>query len=309
MHVVITGGSGLIGRALAADLVGGGHQATILSRRTGAALPGLPAGVTAVRWDGRSAAGWAELADGADAIVNLAGASIGAGRWTPARKQVIRHSRLEAGRAVTEVVRRAANRPRVVVQASGIGYYGPRGDEEVTETAAPGNDFLARVAVEWEQSTAGVAELGVRHVVVRSGLVLSTQGGSFPRLLLPFRLFAGGPLGSGRQWYSWVHLADEVAAMRFLIEHPAAQGAFNLTAPQPVTNRAFAAALGRVLQRPGFVLAPAFALKLLLGEMATLVLTGQRVVPERLLALGFTFRFPALEAALRDLLRFGTPDR
>lgn len=310
MHVVIAGGSGLIGRALAADLAGRGHQVTVLSRRPGdVAAPGLPAGVTVAHWDGRSAGGWADLADGADAIVNLAGAGIGGGRWTAGRKQAIRHSRLEAGQAVIEAVKRAARKPRVVVQSSAIGYYGPRGDEAVTEESPPAGDFLAGVCIEWERTTAGVVDMGVRHVVVRSGLVLSVEGGSFPRLLLPFRLFAGGPLGSGRQWYAWIHMADEVAAIRFLIENEAAQGAFNLTAPQPATNREFAATLGRVMCRPALVPAPAFALRLVLGELAGLVLTGQRVLPQRLSALGFNFRFPALEGALKDLLRFGTPDR
>jgi uncharacterized protein (TIGR01777 family) len=304
MHVLITGGTGLIGRAVAAELVGSGHRVTVLSRRPGdAAREGLPAGVQVARWDGRSTEGWVELADGADAIVNLAGASIGAGRWSAAQKEVIRRSRLEAGQAVTAAVQRAERKPRVVVQASGVGYYGPRGDEVVTEATPPGDDFLARVAVEWERSTAGVADLGVRHVVIRTGLVLSAEGGSLPRLVLPFRLFAGGPMGSGRQWYAWIHIADEAAAIRFLIEHESAQGPFNLTAPQPATNREFAAVLGRVMRRPSFFPAPAFALRAALGEMADLVLTGQRVVPERLQGLGFTFRFPTLEAALRDLLR------
>jgi len=304
MHVLITGGTGLIGRAVAAELVGGGHRVTVLSRRAGeAARVGLPAGVQVAQWDGRSAEGWVDLADGADAIVNLAGASIGAGRWSPARKEVIRRSRLEAGQAVSDAVRRVARKPRVVVQASGVGYYGPRGDEVVTEATPPAEDFLARLVVEWERSTAGVAELGVRHVVIRTGLVLSAEGGSLPRLVMPFRLFAGGPMGSGRQWYAWIHIADEAAAIRFLIEHESAQGPFNLTSPQPVTNREFAAVLGRVMRRPAFFPAPALALRAALGEMADLVLTGQRVVPECLQALGFAFRFPTLEAALRDLLR------
>ncbi|MHB1161827.1 MAG: TIGR01777 family oxidoreductase, partial [Chloroflexota bacterium] len=261
-----------------------------------------PRGVRAERWDARTAAGWGQLADGADAIVNLAGESLAGGPWTEERKSRILQSRLNAGRAVLEAVEAAVQKPRVVVQASAVGYYGPRGDEEVTEETPPGGDFLARVCVEWEASTAPVEDMGVRRAVIRSSIVLSTRGGALPRLMMPYRLFVGGPLGSGRQWYSWIHIADEVAAIRFLLENESARGPFNLAAPNPVTNARFSRQLGRALGRPSLVRTPAFALRLLLGEMATTVLEGQRVVPRRLQALGFAFRFPDLEAALRDLI-------
>jgi uncharacterized protein (TIGR01777 family) len=255
-----------------------------------------------VRWDGATAEGWGALADGADAVVNLAGESLAEGRWTSERKRRIRESRLRAGQAVVQAVSVAARKPRVVVQASAVGYYGPRGDEEVDERAAPGQDFLARLCVEWEASTAPVEAQGVRRVVVRSGLVLSREGGALPRILLPFRLFVGGPLGDGRQWWSWIHIADEVAAIRFLMEREEASGAYNLTAPNPLTNAAFGKALGRVLGRPSFVRTPALALRLAFGEMGSVLLEGQRVLPRRLLDAGFRFHFPDAEAALRDLL-------
>ena len=307
MRTIITGGTGLIGRALAADLAGDGHEAIVLSRRPERAT-GLPAGVRAERWDAQTADGWGALADGADAIVNLAGEPIsGQGfipsRWTAERKGRVRESRLNAGRAVVQAVEAATHKPRVVIQASGAGYYGAHGDEEVTEERPAGNDWFGQVAVEWEASTAAVEAMGVRRVIIRSGVVFSIEGGALPRMLLPFRLFAGGPLGSGRQWFPWIHIADEVGAIRFLIENPAANGPFNLTAPNLLTNAEFSRVAGRVLRRPAFVPVPAFALRLLFGEMSTVLLEGQRAISRRLQDSGFTFRFPEAEAALRDLLR------
>ena len=304
MRVIITGGTGLIGSALASSLGADGHEVFVLSRS-----PEKSGNVRAVGWDARTAAGWGHLANGADAIVNLAGASLqGEGilpvRWTEERKRRIRESRVNAGRAVVDAVLHATIKPGVVVQSSGVGYYGLQGDTVLDEDAAPGDDFLARLAAEdWEPSTAAVEELGVRRVVIRSGAVLDDQEGALPRLVLPFRFFAGGPMGSGRQWLPWIHLADEVAAIRFLIENSDARGAFNLVAPEQVTNAQAARTLGRVLRRPSFFRIPAPILRLAFGELASVVLHGQRALPRRLLDLGFRFRFPELEPALRDLLR------
>jgi uncharacterized protein (TIGR01777 family) len=236
------------------------------------------------------------------AVVHLAGENIAAGRWTDARKRRIRESRVKSSRAVAEAIEEAADKPRVLLQGSAVGYYGPRGDEVVSEEEPPGEDFLARVCVEWEASTAGVESLGVRRAVLRTGVVLSTEGGALPKMLLPFRLFAGGPVGSGRQCFPWIHIADEVGAIRFLLENDRASGPFNLTAPEPITNRQFSRVLGEVLHRPSLLPAPAFALRLALGEMADMLLNGQRAVPSQLQELGYTFRFPEAEAALRDLL-------
>ena len=302
MRVIIAGGTGLIGRALAADLAAGGREVIVLSRSPERAT-GLPAGVRAERWDGRTAQGWGHLVNGAEAMVNLAGENLAAGRWTPERRRRIRDSRIHAGEAVVAAIGAADAKPRVLIQASAVGYYGPRGNEELTETAPPGNDFLARLCLAWEASTAAVESFGIRRASIRTGIVLSPRGGALPRLILPFRFFAGGPLGNGRQWYPWIHLADEVAAIRFLIETEAAAGPANLTAPHPVTNAALSTTIGRVLGRPALLPAPGFALRLALGDMATVVLDGQRAVPSRLLALGFRFRFPDVEEALRDLLR------
>ncbi|MGD1996541.1 MAG: TIGR01777 family oxidoreductase [Anaerolineae bacterium] len=300
MRVIITGGTGLVGRALMEDLIADGYHVSVLSR-TPERATGLPSGARVVGWDARSAEGWGSLADGSDAIVNLAGESI-FGRWTPARKGRIRESRVNAGRAVVEAVELAEVKPRLVVQASGMGYYGHRGDELITEEASAGEDYLGRTAVEWEASTAPVESLGVRRVVIRSGVVLSRDGGAFPLMALPFRLFVGGPLGDGDQWLPWIHIADEVRSIRFLMEMEEAHGPFHLTAPEPLTNADFSRVLARVLRRPAFFRVPAFAVRLLLGQMSVVVLEGQRAVPRRLRDLGFDFRFPEGEAALRDLL-------
>jgi uncharacterized protein (TIGR01777 family) len=309
VKVIITGGSGLIGRALSARLAAAGHEVLILSRSP-ERVSGLPAGVTVAGWDARSAAGWAQHADGADAIVNLAGASIkGEGflpsRWSARRKALIRQSRVDAGAAVVEAVRLAKVKPKLVLQASAVGYYGPCGDQLITEDSPPAADFLAEVCKVWEASTAAVEAMGVRRVITRTGLVLTMQGGAFPLLVLPFRLFGGGWFGSGRQYYPWIHFEDYLTALQFLIESGSSRGAYNLSAPQPVTNREFARTLGRVLRRPSWLPAPAFALRAALGEVSAVVLEGQRAVPAHLQAEGFQFKFPDLEPALRDLMTRG----
>ena len=307
MRVLITGGTGLIGRALFENLIADGHEAIVLSRSPEQAR-NLPAGVRVEGWDARSAGGWGHLADGADAIVNLAGSSIaGEGffpsRWTDEQRRLIRESRLNSSRAVVEAVAQAQHKPRVVILASGVGYYGYRGDETLTEEAEPGDDWAARfTAEEWEPSTASVEQMGVRRVVARIGVVLSTEDGALPRLLLPFRLFLGGPMGSGKQWISWIHLEDQARALRFLIENEEARGAINITAPNPVTNGQLAKAIGGAMGRPSWIPVPGFAMRLAFGEVADVVLQGQRAVPKRLLDLGFDFRCPNAEAALEDLL-------
>jgi len=302
MKVLITGGSGFIGRALGASLGSDGHEVIALSRNPQDVV-GLPAGMRVAGWDGRSGSGWVTLAEGADAIVNLAGESLSHWPWTADRKRRFLESRVNAGQAVVDAVRRARVKPRMIIQSSGVGYYGPRGAEEIPETSGSGQDFLARLAVQWEASSAEVEAQGVRRVIIRTGLPLSLHGGVFPLFRLPFLFMIGGALGSGRQGLPWIHLDDHVRAMRFLIERQDARGPFNLAAPQPVTNRQFARTLGKVMRRPAIVPVPGFAIRLALGEMAGMVLTGQRAVPTRLAAMGFAFRFAELEDALRDVLR------
>lgn len=295
MKVLITGGTGLIGQALTANLKSDGHEVVILSRnpRHG------------VAWDGKTSAGWADHLNGADAIVNLAGASID-NRWTEAYKKQIRESRVNAGKAVTEAIQAVANKPKVLIQASAVGYYGARQDEVITEDASAGSDFLASVCRDWEGASAEVEKEGVRRAVIRTGIVLSTKGGALARLLPIFKMGGGGPVGSGKQYYPWIHIGDVVGAIRFLIETPEAKGVFNLSAPNPVKNSEFSKALGKALNRPAFAPAPAIALKALFGEMSTIILDGQRAIPERLQALNYTFRFTEPEAAFRHLLYSGS---
>lgn len=305
MKVIITGGSGLLGRGLTANLTADGHEVIILSRSPNQ-VRGLPPGVRAVGWDAKTAAGWGHLAEGADAIVNLAGYPLDGpgflpGRWTARRKQVIRQSRLDAGSAVVEAVQQAQQKPGVVIQSSAVGYYGPRADEKLDESASAGDDFLAQVCVEWEASTADVEAAGVPRAIIRTGIPFTVEGGAFPLLKLPFTLFVGGPFGDGQQYYSWLHYDDHIRAMRFLID-ARADGVYNLTAPNPVTNREFAKTLGHVMRRPSWLPVPAFAMRLALGEVSTVVLDGQRVLPQRLLDSGFHFHYPELEPALKDIV-------
>jgi uncharacterized protein (TIGR01777 family) len=300
MRIVIAGGTGLIGLPLAEELAGAGHEVIVLGRHPERARRSPP-GVRVAGWDGKTTQGWGELANGAGAIVNLAGVNLSAGRWTAERKRQIRESRVQAGQAIVAAVSQAAVKPGVVIQASAVGYYGPHGDEVLTEDAPPGNDFLAGIATAWEAASAPVADVGVRRVVMRMGVVLSTRGGALPRMALPYRLFVGGRHGSGQQWLSWIHIRDQVRATRYLIEDERAQGIFNVTSPRPLRNREFLQRLGQALGRPSWFPVPAFAFRLLFGEMSTVLLDGQRVVPQRLEAQGFDFRFPDALGALRDL--------
>ncbi len=306
MRILITGGAGFLGSALATNLAADGHEVIILTRNPDQAGPKLPTGTRPARWDGRTAEGWGQLADGAGAIINLAGESIAGanpvlGRWTAARKQAIHDSRINAGHAVVAAIRAAQQKPGVLVQASAVGYYGPRTDELVTEETPAGSDFLAGVCKDWEAATAEVETLGVRRVIVRTGIPLGNKGGAFPPLRLIANLGSGGPMGSGQQWWPWLHLDDHIAAVRLLLESDA-RGPYNVCSPNPARQADFFKVLGKVMHRPSFVPTPGFALRLIAGELAdALLLTGQRQVPSRLQKSGFKFKYPELEGALRDL--------
>lgn len=306
MKILIAGGSGLIGRALTRELLRDSHKIIILSRDPAQALA-ISEDVQIAGWDGKTAQGWSQLLEGTDAIVNLAGANIaGDGffptRWTNSRKQIIRQSRLDAGKAIVEAITIATHKPGVLVQSSAIGFYGPLKDCTVDETGPAGNDFMARLCQEWELSTERVELSGVRRVIARTGIVLSDHGGALGRLILPYKLYAGGPFGMGKQVMSWIHIADEVAAIRFLIENPEAAGIYNLTAPNPVTNAEFGKTLSKVMHRPYYLPVPGFAMRMLFGEVATVVLDGQRVLPARLIRSGYEFKYPNIELALQQIL-------
>lgn len=306
MRVIITGGTGLLGTALARDLVKDGHEVIALSRKP--SERSIPDGVKLEHWDAQTGDGWHKFITADTAIVNLAGAGLADERWTDERKRIVVDSRVNAGEAVIHAIEKATEKPAVVVQASAIGYYGPSGAEMLTEESPPAEDFLAQVCVQWEEVIKPVPEQhGVRTVIMRTGVVLSLDGGAFPRQLTPFKFYVGGPIGAGKQWYSWIHIKDEIRAIRFLIENEDTSGVYNLTAPNPVTNAEFTRHLARGMNRPGIVPVPPFALQLLFGEMSTVILDGQRVLPKRLQEAGFDFQFEHVTTALADLL--GTSDR
>jgi hypothetical protein len=299
MDVLVTGSNGFIGSALLPALADAGHR-PIRALRTAH----VAAGVDAVAWDPDAGTIDADALEGIVAVVHLAGVGIGDARWTEERKRLIVESRTGPTRLLAETLGRLSTPPRVLVSASAIGCYGNRGDEVLTEQSSPGTDFVAEVCVQWEAATRPAADAGIRVANIRTGLVLAPHGGLLKRVLLPFRLGAGGRQGSGKQWMSWISLDDEVAAILRVLESERLDGPVNLTAPNPVTNAEFAATLGHVLRRPAVVPTPTLPLKARYGTelVEQLLLGGQRVVPERLLGDGYEFHHPTLEATLRDLL-------
>jgi uncharacterized protein (TIGR01777 family) len=304
MKVVIAGGTGFLGRPLAEALLQDGHDVAILTRNRQSEQP-RPGTARArfVTWTPDGDAGtWQAEVDGAGAVVNLAGESIAARRWTPSQKRRIVQSRVLATRSLRRAMSLASTPPAVFVSGSAVGYYGPRADGIATEDAAAGSDFLAGVCRQWEAEAAADLPRDTRLACIRTGLVLERDGGALPKMLRPFWFGVGGPVGSGRQYWPWIHREDWIELVRWVIRTPAASGPFNASAPNPVPNARFAQALGRALHRPALLSTPGFGLKLLLGEMAEgLLLSGQRAVPAKAERLGFRFRFQHLEEALRAL--------
>jgi uncharacterized protein (TIGR01777 family) len=298
MRIVVSGGTGFLGRAVVPALRADGHDVATLTRRKAT-------DAREVTWspDG-SVRDWGRVLDGADAVINLAGESIGARRWTAAEKSRIHDSRLLATRSLVRAIAQASHPPALLISGSAVGYYGSRGDEVITEQSGPGADFLSDVCRAWETEAASAEQSGTRVTFMRTGVVLDSGGGVLEQMARPFRFFVGGPLGSGRQYMSWIHREDWVGLARFLLRPGADRGVFNATAPTPVTNAEFTQVLAAALGRPAFMRAPAFALRLVLGEMADpLLLSSQRVVPARALASGFTFRYPTLAEALGDIYK------
>jgi len=299
MRAIIAGGTGFIGQALAAELKDHGWDIVILSRAPSRVAEIFGSGVIGMHWDNGD---WPDMLGPETAIINLSGENIGKGRWTAAKKQRILESRVKAGRRIVGAIRSTEKSLAVLIQASAVGFYGPHGTKPLDESTPSGEGFLADVARQWEASTAELDEMGIRRCVIRTGAVLG-HGGVLSQMMPPFKYFMGGPIGTGFQGVSWIHLADEVRAIRFLLETPTASGAYNLTAPTPVRFRKFARILAETMHRPNKLRTPAFIIRLLFGEMADeLLLSGQLVLPKRLLDAGFEFRYPEVREALQDLI-------
>ena len=301
MKAVLAGGTGFIGNALVEALLERGDKVTLMTRDLPAAQQRWDGRVDARLWNGRDPGPWVMAIDGADAVVNLAGESVAGGRWTPERKLALIKSRVDSTRAVVKAIEAAKARPLVLVNASAVGYYGARPAGECAEDAPQGSDFLAALCGQWEREARAAEKLDVRAVMTRFGVVLGRRGGALAKMLTPFRLGAGGPLGSGRQPFPWVHVDDAVGAILFAIDDAKLAGPLNVAAPEARTNKEFTKSLGRALRRPAFIPVPAFALRLALGEMSTLLLDGQRAVPAKLEARGYAFKHPSLDGALAAL--------
>ena len=302
MQIVMTGGTGFIGRSLCAALCQEGHRVTLVTRRREDAQRLCGSTVTAVEWNGREAGAWEHCLEDADAVINLAGAPIADGRWTEARKRLLTESRVLTTRLLVEAMSRRSSKPRTLVSASGIGYYGASDDRVLDESAARGQGFLADLCLAWETEARRAAEFGVRVVMLRTGMVLEQDGGALPKMLLPFRLFTGGPIMPGTQWVSWIHRRDHIGLTQWALTTPSVSGPVNVVAPEAVTMNRFCEGLGRVLHRPSWLPVPGFALSLALGELGTLMTTGQRVNPAKALSGGYVFHYPTLEPALRAIV-------
>ncbi len=300
MRVLISGSSGMIGSAVTQLLIESGHTVSRLLRRESRVV--FAEGD--VRWDPASDDFDAQAAEGADAVINLAGASIGEGRWTAARKALLRESRVDNTRKLVASLAALSARPKVFISSSAVGFYGNRGDEKLTGHSGPGADFLAQICRDWEREALHAGEFGARVAILRFGIVLSSRGGALPRMLLPIKMFAGGKIGTGKQWMSWITLADVAGMLRFALETDTARGAMNAVSPSPARNVDFIRAAARVLHRPAMFPAPAFALRFALGEMAdALLLSSQRVLPDKVQSLGYTFQDPELGPALARVIR------
>ena len=300
MRILMTGGTGFVGTSLAARFAKDGHTVTVLERPGERGRADLP-GVVFVEADPTRRGPWQEIVGKHDAAVNLAGASIFT-KWTPEQKKLIRESRLATTRHLVEGIPTAPEKPFTLFSTSAVGYYGFHGDEVLTEESPPGDDFLARLAIDWESEAVRAREKGARVVTTRFGIVLGPKGGAIGQMIPLFKKFVGGPIGSGRQWFSWIHMHDLMEAFAFLLLHPEIAGPVNLCAPNPVRNRGLARALGKALHRPSFLPAPAFMIRLILGEFGSVILKGQRVVPRRLTESGFVFRHPEIYEAVASIV-------
>jgi len=300
VRILITGGTGFVGTRLTSHLIRDGNEVTVLTRSVRGPEKEA-AGISYLQGDPTRQGPWQEAVKDHDAVVNLAGASIFS-KWTDEQKQAIRDSRVSTTRNIVEGISSHPGKKTLLFSASAVGYYGFCRDEELTETSPPGSDFLARIAVEWEGEAVKAAGKGARVVIARFGIILGEQGGALGRMIALFKKYVGGPIGSGKQWFSWIHIDDLARAFEFVLEHPEISGPVNTCSPHPVRNKDLAKALGKALRKPSFIPAPGFMVKWVLGEFGSVILEGQRVIPERLLARGFSFRYPDIENALGSIL-------
>ncbi|HEX6290653.1 MAG TPA: TIGR01777 family oxidoreductase [Herpetosiphonaceae bacterium] len=304
-RVVITGATGLIGKRLCEQLKAKGYQIVVFSRDPQQARRSLPGAAEYITWTPAEEGPWTGAIDGAYGVIHLAGAPIIGKRWSAAYKAEIRNSRVIGTRGLVNAMRAAQHRPQVFVSGSAVGYYGARDDTKLDESAAPGDDFLARTCIEWEREAAKAEELGIRTAIVRTGIVLDPREGALPQMLLPFRFYAGGPILPGTQWFPWIHVDDEIGLIMLALEDQRVRGPLNAAAPESQTNRDFSATLGRVMRSPSWFPVPGFALRIVLGEVSGMLAEGQRVIPKKALDLGYQFKYPNSEQALRQLLRKG----
>ncbi|MCL4511064.1 MAG: TIGR01777 family oxidoreductase [Bacteroidetes bacterium] len=304
MRVIVAGATGFIGSGLCKELAFQGHSVTALTRNPGTARLKLGNNIKVVRWDAKSVEQIVPLLENSDAVVNLVGENISSRRWTKEQKDLILYSRVESGKAIANAFKKLSRKPEVLIQASAVGFYGDRGNDVIDETSSAGEGFLPLVSRQWEDSTLEVERLGIRRVVIRTGVVLNKDGGALPKILLPFKFYFGGTLGSGNQWLPWIHYNDEIASIMFLLEHQNLSGVFNLSSPEPATFERLSILVGTLLRSPSWFPVPSFALRLALGKMADeLLLTSQRVFPKRLEESEFKFQFTNLLDALRDILQ------
>lgn len=306
MRIFLMGGTGLVGSRLIPRLLSRGDVVTLLTRRPEVAKEKWAEKCAIVTGDPMQAGPWMDAVADCDAVVNLVGEGIFNRRWSASFKDLLYQSRVQSTRNIADALKKqprtSAGQARVLVNSSAVGYYGPTADEELTEASPAGDDFLARLCIDWEQAALSAAPAGVRVAMVRTGVVLDGKGGALPQMLTPFKMFIGGPVGSGRQYMSWIHHEDLVGIFLLCLDHAEAHGPFNATAPQPVTNKEFSKALGRVLHRPSFMPTPWFMLRMMLGEVANIITTGQRVIPKKAVDFGYVFKFADVESALRDVL-------
>jgi hypothetical protein len=300
MKILITGGTGFVGKQLTSRLIEDGHEVTILTRSM-KGVKGTSPGMSYLEGDPTKRGPWQEAIKNHDAVINLAGASIFS-KWTEEHKKAIRESRVNTTRNIVEGVPLPSQKQFTLLSTSAVGYYGFCGDEELAEDSPSGNDFLARIALEWEGEALKARDKGARVVITRFGIVMGEKGGALSQMIPLFKKYIGGPIGNGKQWFSWVHIKDLAEAFAFLLKHSEISGPVNVCSPNPVRNKDLANALGKALHKPSFLPAPGFMVKLVLGEFGSVILEGQRVIPRKLLESGFTFQYPGIEKALQNIV-------